>query len=327
MRTGWKILLMASLVIPLTVSEAIIPGGEAVRPVEQSDSLPPAVLRSGMDTSAVATEPFRGISELLLSGGEFRVNTRKIPPKTLENGIIVDIPGRMLYHFQAGKLKQSFAVGLGMPQWRGNQQFRTPASTFTIIGKKKDPVWIVPDSIQWRMQVEGKPVITRVPPGPDNPLGRFALYTSVPGIIIHGTIAPRTVSQFMSHGCIRMLPQDIEELYKDIDVGTPGELVYDPVKVALADDGKVFLEVNPDVYGKVKDTLGEIMRRMDELQVADKVDWTRITTIADEQSGIAEDVALFNVSFALSLAAKHAAREEEKGRAFSSAVFCLLTLC
>jgi L,D-transpeptidase ErfK/SrfK len=148
-----------------------------------------------------------GAAARLRPGQELRLNTRKIAPKTAENGIIIDIPGRMLYYFKSGQLEQSFPVGLGMPQWRGVTRWRTPAGTFTITGKAENPVWYVPESIQWQMQIEGKPVLTRLPPGPDNPLGRFALYTSVRGMVIHETIWPTTVFQFRSHGCIRVLPQ------------------------------------------------------------------------------------------------------------------------
>jgi L,D-transpeptidase ErfK/SrfK len=142
------------------------------------------------------------------------------------------------------------------------------------------------------MQVQGKPVLKQVPPGPDNPLGRFALYTSIRGIAIHETIWPTTVFQFRSHGCIRVLPENMELLYDEIEVGTPGELVYEPVKAAVTNDGKVFLEVDPDVYGKIGKPLDEVIERINDLQVAAEVDWTRIKSIVHERSGIAEDVTL-----------------------------------
>jgi hypothetical protein len=88
-------------------------------------------------------------------------------------------------------------------------RWRTPSRTFTITGKERNPLWYVPESIQWQLHVEGKPVLKVVPPGPDNPLGRFALYTSIRGIAIHETIWPTTVFQFRSHGCIRVLPEHL----------------------------------------------------------------------------------------------------------------------
>ena len=71
--------------------------------------------------------------------------------------------------------------------------------------------WIVPESIQEEMRREGKDVLTRVPPGPDNPLGRHWIGLSIGGIGIHGTIAPSSVYHFRSHGCIRLHPDDVEE--------------------------------------------------------------------------------------------------------------------
>lgn len=283
------------LILPAFAIAGVITGGETVYHVAAGDSLQLISSRFGVDMAAIRRNNNIGASVRLRLGQELRLNTRKIVPKTVENGIIIDIPGRMLYYFKAGRLEQSFPVGLGMPQWRGITRWRTPARTFTITGKAENPTWYVPESIQWQMQVEGKPVLTRVPPGPDNPLGRFALYTSIFRMVIHETIWPTTVFQFRSHGCIRVLPENIERFYKEVEVGTPGELVYEPVKVAVTDEAKVFLQVDPDVYGKVKKPLDEGIERINDLQVAAGVDWAKVRRVVHEQSGIAEDVTLFSV--------------------------------
>jgi L,D-transpeptidase ErfK/SrfK len=233
--------------------------------------------------------------EPLHPGQELRLNTRKIAPHTVDNGIIVDIPGRMLYYFKSDKLEMFFPVGLGMPQWHGLTRWRTPAGSFTITGKERNPTWYVPESLQWQMQIQGKPVLRKVLPGPDNPLGKFALYTSIRGIAIHETIWPTTVYQFRSHGCIRVLSINMEQFYQEVEIGTSGELVYEPIKVAISDDGKVFLESDPDVYGKIRKPLDEVIDRINSLHVAAEVDWIKIRNIVQEHSGIAEDVTLFPV--------------------------------
>jgi L,D-transpeptidase ErfK/SrfK len=283
------------LCIPSLAFAAVITGGETVYHVAEGDSLLLISSRLGVDTAVVRRENNIGVAGHLQPGQQLRLNTRKIAPKTVENGIIIDIPGRMLYFFKTGRLELSFPVGLGMPQWHGVTRWRTPAGTFTITGKKRNPTWYVPESIQWQMQLEGKPVLARVPPGPDNPLGRLALYTSVRRMVIHETIWPTTVFQFRSHGCIRVLPEHIERFYKEAMVGTSGESVYEPVKVAVSDDGKVFLQVDPDVYGKVKNPLDKVIHRINDLQAGALVDWAKIRSIVHEQSGIAEDVTLFPV--------------------------------
>ena len=281
------------LILPASVFAGVITGGETVYHVVAGDSLQLISSRFGVDTAAIRRENNIGAPVRLQPGQKLRLDTRKIAPKTLENGIIIDIPGRMLYYFRASRLEQSFPVGLGMPQWRGMTLWRTPARTFTITGKAENPVWYVPKSIQWQMKVEGKPVLTRVPSGPDNPLGRFALYTSITRMVIHETIWPTTVFQFRSHGCVRVLPENIERFYRDVEVGMSGELVYEPVKVAVTDDGKVFLQVDRDIYGKVRKPLDQVIERINDLQVAAEVDWARIRRVVHEQSGIAEDITLF----------------------------------
>ena len=211
----------------------------------------------------------------------------------MENGIVVDIPGRMIYYFKREKLKMFFTVGLGMPKWQGLTRWRTPTGTFAITGKERNPTWYVPESIQWQMQVQGKPVLKKIPPGPDDPLGRFVLYTFIRGIAIHETIRPTSVYQFRSHGCIRVLPENIERFYDEIEIGTHGELVYEPVKAAITREGRVFLQVDPDVYGKNRKPLHEVIDRINDLHVAAEVDWDKIRRIVQEQAGIAEDAMLF----------------------------------
>ncbi len=284
------------LVVPSFAFAAVITGGETIYRVAKGDSLLLISAKLGVDTATIARENKLDPSRRLQPGQELRLNTRKIAPKVVDNGIVVDIPGRMLYYFKAGKLEMFFPVGLGMPKWQDITRWRTPAGAFTITGKEQDPVWYVPESIQWQMKVQGKPVLTTVPPGSDNPLGRFVLYTSIHGIAIHETIWPTTVYLFTSHGCIRVLPQNIEQFYNEIEVGTQGELVYAPVKVVVADDGKIFLEVDPDVYGKVKNLKDEAIGHINDSYVGAEADWVKVRRIVRERSGNAEDITLFPVA-------------------------------
>lgn len=121
------------------------------------------------------------------------------------------------------------------------------------------------------------------------------MFSSIRGIAIHETIWPTTVYQFRSHGCIRVLSPDIEEFYNEIEVGTQGEIVYDPVKVAVTAEGRVLLEVDPDIYGKVKSLKDEAINRINGLNAAAEVKWDKVRKIVHEQSGNAEDITLFPV--------------------------------
>jgi L,D-transpeptidase ErfK/SrfK len=283
------------LIIPSLAFSTVITGGETVYRIVDGDGLLLISAKFGVNVGTITRKNHLNPAKPLQPGQELRLDTRKIAPHAVDNGIVVDIPGRMLYYFKAGNLEMFFPVGLGMPQWHGLTRWRTPSRTFTITGKERNPKWYVPESIQWQLHVEGKPVLKVVPPGPNNPLGRFALYTSIHGIAIHETIWPTTVFQFRSHGCIRVLPENIERFYDEIEVGTPGELVYQTVKAAVTDDGKVFLEVDPDIYGKVRKPMDEVIDRINDLHAADEVDWVKIKSIVHERSGIAEDVTLLPV--------------------------------
>lgn len=269
----------------------MIIGGEEVYVVKKGDTLRLISSKLGVGENAIVRGNGIDPKAPLRIGQQIRVNTKRIPPKTTHDGIIINIPDRTLYFFHNGSVK-AFPVGLGMPYWRELTLWRTPTGPFRIVRKEKGPTWYVPGSLQWKMELEGKEVKKVVPPGPDNPLGRFAVVTSIPGILIHETIMPTSVYRFASHGCVRVLPQHMEELFEEIAINTPGEIVYIPVKIALSDNNQVFLEVHRDIYGKVKNLQEEVRRLAQERGVSERVDWEKADRIVREKSGTAEDISL-----------------------------------
>lgn len=217
-------------------------------------------------------------------GDRFRIIKRTIIPAETDDGIILNIPDRMLYLFRDGALAVKFPAGLGKPGWR------TPRGAFRIISKLRDPVWRVPPSIQREMAAQGERVRKVVPPGKDNPLGRWALNTSLPGILIHETIAPSSVYRFRSHGCVRMRGEDAERLFGLVDKGDTGSIIYRPVKLAVTVSGKIYLEVYSDVYGLSPEPMGEARRMIGSAALADKVDWAKVEEVVNLHEGIAQDV-------------------------------------
>lgn len=284
------ILLLVLLIAPCASFAGSIIGGEAIYRVSAGDSLQLISAKTGTDLKNILKDNDIHINQPLSIGQEIRINNRKIVPKTIENGIVINIPDRTLYYFKDGRLWRTFPVGLGMPSWRGIKRWRTPVGSFVVTGKAKNPTWYVPPSIQWKMTIQNKPVQTIVPPGQDNPLGRYAVYTSIRGIAIHETIWPTTVYKFRSHGCIRLLEKDMEALFEDVAVDTPGEIIYMPVKAARTEDGRIFLEIHPDVYGRVKDLWSEAAGLIYDLGASEAVDWTKVDMVVNEQAGIAVDV-------------------------------------
>lgn len=275
--------------VPYVISGEILIGGETVYHVVKGDSIALISAKFGVESAVIIKNNNIDTAKPLQIGQEIRINNRRIVPKVIDDGIIINIPDKMLYFFKNKRLEMAFPVGIGMPSWRGLTIWRTPVGQFTVTDKIENPTWHVPKSMQWKMMIEGEPVKTVVPPGPDNPLGRYAIKISMPGIVLHETIWPASVYRFSSHGCIRILPENIEKFYKAIKKNTQGEIVYIPVKVAVSEK-KVFLEVHRDIYGKMKNPEEEVKILLKKAGVENMVDWQKIERILREKSGVAEDI-------------------------------------
>lgn len=225
-------------------------------------------------------------------GQKLLYNNRKIVPQRMKNGIVVNIPDRTLYFFRQGKLAVSLPVALGVAVKSDKYDWKTPTGKFKITAKMKDPTWHVPPSIQSEMEDHGKEVITSIPPGDGNPLGKYAIKTSIPGILIHSTTKPWSIYSFASHGCIRVYPEQMEQFFKEVKVNTPGEIIYKPVKLAVTEEGRVFLEVHRDVYNKSSGLALEARQLIEKQNLSGQVDWKKVESIVRIKSGIAEDISL-----------------------------------
>jgi L,D-transpeptidase ErfK/SrfK len=274
------------------VSSRLMIGEKKVYTVKKRQSLRMLGARLGVNWRTIARDNNLDPSTLLTPGQKLHINTRRIVPKTRTEGIIINIPDRTLYFFRDKKLEKAVPVAVGMPTNTKKVKWQTPTGKFRITSKVKDPTWFVPPSIQKEMKERGKVVQVKVPPGKHNPLGRYALRTSLSGILIHGTTRPQSINTFSSHGCIRVHPAKIEEIFPDIRVNTGGEIIYQPVKVALSDDGRVFLEVHGDVYRRIKNLEDEAKGQINRHNAENKVDWDKVRSSLRRKSGIPEDVTL-----------------------------------
>ena len=278
------LIIVLSLLFPSDSHADILVGGETAYAIQEGDSLILIGSKLGVNWQTIAKENQVDLGKPLKIGRTLKVSTRKIVPKATDSGIIVNIPDRMLYYFKEGKLVSTFPVGLGKPDWE------TPTGPFTIRGRERNPTWHVPASIREEMAAKGEPVITEVLPGPDNPLGRFALQTSIPGVLLHETIWPTSVYQFRSHACIRIMADHMEQFFRDVRVGTQGEIIYEPVKVALTNEGRIFLEVHRDIYKKLPSLDSEVRKLLDRRGLSGKVNWEKIDKVLQEKPDTAEDV-------------------------------------
>lgn len=261
-------------------------GSESAYTVQQGDSLTSVGARFGVNIRVLADENGIAPSSLLRPGQTLRVDNRHIVPEladTVDALITVNLPQKMLFFSIGDRLIRAVPIAAGKPSWR------TPLGDFTVAVKETDPTWDVPVSIQEEMRRAGKPVLTRVLPSPENPLGKYWLGLSLPGIGIHGTNAPASIYSAATHGCIRVHPNDIELLFQEIEVGTRGRIVYEPVLI-VREGNSVFLEVHPDIYRKGIDVLRTTFDRARAGGLLYMVDFTRVEDVILKREGIARDV-------------------------------------
>lgn len=177
-----------------------------------------------------------------------RVSNRRILPNTPHEGITLNISEYRMYYYPANQpgVVMSFAHGVGRQDWK------TPLGKTSVARKVKDPVWHPPESIRREHAANGDPLPEVVPAGPHNPLGAYALYLNLPGEYrIHGTDIDKIfgIGMQITHGCVRMYPEDIEQLYQTVAVGTPVYMVKQPIKVGWLDN-VLYIEAHPDLEGE-----------------------------------------------------------------------------
>jgi len=168
----------------------------------------------------------------------------RILPDTPRKGLTLNLPEYRLYYFSEDK-----KTVISHPVSVGRQDWNTPLGQTKIVQKKKDPTWTPPESIKQEHAEKGEPLPDIVAAGPDNPLGLFALRLGIPGYLIHGTNKPFGVGMRVSHGCVRMYPEDIEKLFPEVKVGMPVYIVNQPVKVGWYNN-QIYIEVHPQLEGE-----------------------------------------------------------------------------
>lgn len=158
-------------------------------------------------------------------------------------GVVLNLPEYRLYVYR--RLADGVEV-ITYPASIGRQDWATPLGQTEVVAKAKDPSWYPPASIRAEHLENGDPLPAVVPPGPDNPLGSHALRLGLPGYLIHGTNKPAGVGMRVTHGCLRLFPEDIAALYAQVSVGTPVHILNQPIKAGWAGD-EFWLEVHPSL--------------------------------------------------------------------------------
>jgi L,D-transpeptidase ErfK/SrfK len=271
-------------------TQRMITGKKLTYVVRKGDTLRLIGAKFGVNWKLVARQNRINPKTFLKPGQKLSINTRRIIPKILQDGIVINIPDRTLYLFKNRKLEKVLPVALGMTKLYGELLWQTPTGKFKILSKIKDPAWHVPPSIQKEMELDGKTVITLVPPGDENPLGKYALKTSLPGILIHSTIAPESINSYSTHGCIRVLPANMEDIFDEVQINSSGEIIYQPVKIARSENGQIFLEVHQDVYDRHENLPALTKRLIAKNNLELLVDWNKVNASLRRKSGVPEDI-------------------------------------
>ena len=207
-------------------------------------------------------------------GRRLNIPTQWVLPPTQHHGLVINLPELRLYHFiPKYRMVTTYPVGIGVIGWE------TPVATGRVIHREEDPTWVIPEALR------GKYGIASIPPGAKNPLGKYWIGLSLDGYGIHGTNFPWGVGRLVSHGCIRLYPEHISLLFKEVDVSTPVEIIYEPLKIGFHKNS-IYMEVHPDIYRRIPDMSAYAKQRLKDLGLWNYVSAEDVKRILKKRNGI-----------------------------------------
>jgi L,D-transpeptidase ErfK/SrfK len=247
---GLLMMLASASVSSLTLSLPDKPGESVVgTPPHQAKYVPAKYEDTLID---IAVEHHLGQDEIVLAnptvdrwlpgaGTPVRIPSSFILPNAPRQGIVVNLPEMRVYYFPNASQVVTYAVGIGR-----ENNWKTPLGRTTIAGKMENPSWTPPPSIIAEHLAEGDVLEPYYPPGPDNPLGLFAMRLGIQGYLMHSTQKTNGIGMRVSHGCMRFYPSDIEQFFPMVKVGTPVNIVNQSIKVGWYHD-TLYMEVYPEL--------------------------------------------------------------------------------
>jgi L,D-transpeptidase ErfK/SrfK len=227
------------------------------------------------------------------AGKKIVVPTQFVLPDAPREGIVINLPEHRLYYFpptRKGETPQvvTYPISVGKMDWT------TPLGTTRIVDKRKNPAWNPPESVRAEHEADGRPLPKVVPPGPDNPLGAYAMRLGIPGgaYLIHGTNKPIAVGMPVTHGCIRMFPEDIEQFFAMVPVNTRVHIIHQPLKFGWAGD-VLYMEAHPPLEGQenLESVSPTSITRMLVAATQDRsaaIDWQLAEEVFRKASGVPE---------------------------------------
>jgi L,D-transpeptidase ErfK/SrfK len=202
------------------------------------------------------------------AGTEVVLPTRFVLPPGPRRGIVLNLAEYRLYYYPK-PVDGEPAYVMTYPISIGRMDWETPLGATSVISKVKNPSWYPPQSVRDEHAADGRPLPRIVPPGPENPLGKYAMRLGIPGYLIHSTNRPAGVGMRVTHGCIRMFPEDIEYLFPSVDVNTPVRIINAPVKIGWFGD-ELVMEVHPVHEASVSEGEEELVAADIDVDIADE---------------------------------------------------------
>jgi L,D-transpeptidase ErfK/SrfK len=226
-------------------------------------------------------------------GTEVMIPRQFVLPDAPREGLVINVAEMRLYYYPPPR-PGARPVVITHPVSIGRGDWETPIARTKVTRKAVDPTWTPPESVRVAHVERGNPVLPEVvPPGPDNPLGRHALYLGLPSYLLHGTNRPFGIGMRVTHGCIRLYPEDIERLYDAVPVGTKVQIVNQPAKAGRL-GSYIYLEVHPPYSDMGPLPVHDLTRAfeavtglVDEQVLSEhEVDWKSVHEVAATANGL-----------------------------------------
>lgn len=225
-------------------------------------------------------------------GAKLVVPTMRLEPSGPRKGLLVNIADKRLYHYPKGAPPAHYPIGIG------RDGHRTPLGSTRVVRKAVAPTWYPPPEV--RAERPELPAV--VPPGPENPLGGYALYLGWPAYLIHGTNLPGSVGRHASNGCLRLYEEHIAALHAAVPIGTPVKVVHEPIKMAMR-EGELWVEAHPSLaqadeieerWAFTPEVPAGIMKRIAKAAgpEAGRIDWDLVKRLVLERRGCATRVTI-----------------------------------
>ena len=234
-------------------------------------------------------------------GSKVTIPHQYVLPGTTRRGLVLNIAELRLYFYPPTPRGSPGSV-ITHPVSIGRMDWRTPLGQTSVVKKERDPPWRPPPSIKREHALDGDPLPDVIAGGaPDNPLGRFALRLGFPSYLIHGVDERKAygIGMRVTHGCIRMYPEDIETLFSQVSVGTPVLIVNEPIKLGRLGE-VIFLEVHQPLEEN-EDEVAPIAPRVSPQEVFQFVrqrlgrevalDETQLIEITERGDGVPMEIA------------------------------------